>query len=220
MSVIQTFNSAVSNAVNKEGEVYTVLIGKEDFTPNPDVKESSDFNCGALCNELEYLRKVSNYFTLSFDLNVAEDDNLDTLITTFLNLPRRGAGEPNTTYRERYRTIAVQNSNQRRTTTWAITDALKHILGTAKVQIIEKFDSDNMYFQVRINGSQNFDDVIFMNHPQQAYIDQGVVGGEGIGGVISYVEELLKRITASGVDFDILFIHQESFTKLSLARVV
>jgi hypothetical protein len=70
MSMVETFNSTVSDAINKRGEFYEILIGSEQFTPESDIDESSDFNCGALCNELEYMRRVSQYFYQSFDLNM------------------------------------------------------------------------------------------------------------------------------------------------------
>ena len=61
MALIDTFNKAVSDAIDKNDNTYTSLIGSEDFTPEPVIDESSDFNCGALCNELEYLRTVIRY---------------------------------------------------------------------------------------------------------------------------------------------------------------
>jgi len=214
MGIISTFNKAVSDAVNKTGETYVAIIGSEDFTPEPVIEESSDFNCGALCNELEYLRTVSNYFVQSFDLDIAEDENLDILVSAFLNLPRRNRAEPDETFRKRYRAIAIQQSNPRRTTRWAIIDALTYfIVDTTTIQVVEQFDSKNLYFQVRIEGAQDFTESIFLNNTNQAYVNQNFVGGDGVGAVISYVGELIDRIRAAGVDFDLVFIKQFRFTK-------
>ena len=88
MGMIQTFNQGVSSeAINKEGAFYKVYIGQDPFTPESTITESSDYNCGALCNELEFARAVSNYYVQSLDLDFAETDNLDAVITGFVNLP-------------------------------------------------------------------------------------------------------------------------------------
>jgi hypothetical protein len=214
MSIIETFNKAVSDAVNKEGDMYIALIGAEDFTPEATIDESDDYNCGALCNELEYLRATSNYYVRSFDIDIAEDDNLDSLLNAFLDLPRRNDGEPDDVYRNRFRFIAIEKTNPRRTTRWAILDAISYFLPDAtKVQIVEPFDSQNLYFQMRIEGAVDYDSAIIINNVEQGYINQNFVGGEGIGETISYLGELIDRIRAAGVDFDLLFINQYSTTK-------
>ena len=220
MSMISTFNKAVSDAINKKDETYTALIGVEPFTPELVIDESSDFNCGALCNELEYLRTVSDYYVQSFDLDIAEDENLETLITAFLNLPRRNRAEEDAIYRKRFRAIAIEKSNPRRTTRWSIIDALSYfIANTDTIQIVEQFDSKNLYFQVRIEGAQDFDTALVLNNVNQGYIDQNFIGGEGVGSIISYIGNIIDRIRAAGVDFDLLFILQDSFTKTSNAII-
>jgi hypothetical protein len=214
MGIISTFNKTISNFINKNGEFYTALVGTEDFTPESVIDESSDFNCGALCNELEYLRTVSNYYVQSFDLDIAEDENLDILVNAFLNLPRRNREEEDEIYRNRYRAIAIQQSNPRRTTRWAIIDALTYFIADADtIQIVEPFDSNNLYFEIRIEGAQDLTTVIFLNNTNQGYLNQNFVGGDGVGGVISYVGSIVDRIRAAGVDFDIIFIKQFRFTK-------
>ena len=59
MSMINTFNSAVSDAIDKNAETYVAWFGKADFVPEETITISSDYNCGALCNDLEYC-KVHN----------------------------------------------------------------------------------------------------------------------------------------------------------------
>ena len=215
MSMISTFNSAVSDAVDKENEDYVAIIGTEEFTPESIIVESDDFNCGALCNELEFLRTVSNYYVQSFDLDLAEDNNLDALITGFIDMPRRNRGEPNETYRKRFRSLVVQKSNPRRTTKWAIIDALSYFIGdpAQNLQVIELFEVNNTYFELRIEGAVSYEEAIFLNNIEQSYLDQNFVGGSGVGSVISYIGEIIDRIKAAGVDYDIVFILQDRFTK-------
>jgi hypothetical protein len=214
MSMIKTFNKAISNALNKSDETYTALFGSEDFTPEVEIVDSSDFNCGGLANELEYLRSTSRYFVRSFDIDVAEDTNLDLLVTSFIDLSRRNNGEPDNVYRNRYRSIAVGYSNPRRLTRWAIIDAIRYFLpDLGKVQVVEQFSSSNLYFQVRIEGAQDFDSVLVIGSTEQGFLDQNFVGGEGVGEVITYIGEIIDRVCAAGVDFDVLFINQYSILK-------
>lgn len=215
MSMIDTFNRAISDAINKENADYVAIIGAEDFTPEATIVDSADFNCGALCNELEFLRAVSNYYIQSFDLDIAEGDNLDALINAFIDLPRRNRGEPDATYRKRFRSIVNQQLNPSRTTKWAIADALSYFIGDPdqNLQVIELWESSTGFFELRIEGAVSFEDAIFMNNVNQAYMNQNFVGGEGVGEVISYIGEIVDRIKAAGVDYDVVFIKQYRVTK-------
>jgi hypothetical protein len=215
--MIETFNKTISNAINKEDPNYVAIFGTEDFTPEVTIVDSEDFNCGALCNELEYLRTVSAYYYQSFDLDIAETENLEELITAFMDLPRRNTAESDAIYRSRFRAIINEQVNYRRTTRWAILDALRYFIADVDndVQILEIWAADPTwpYFEIRIEGTENYDDAIFMNNVNQAYLNQNFVGGAGVGAVISYLGEIIDRIKAVGVDYDILFISQDRFTK-------
>lgn len=210
MSAISTFNNAISKAINTNSEDYRAIIGDRDFTPSPVILESSDFNCGALCNELEYLRSTASYYSKSFDLDVSENTNLDALITALIDLPRRNRGEADSVYRNRFRFLVNQKVNRRRTTRWSIADALREFIPNVDevIQIVELFDTDPTYFQLRIEGVENTDQALFLNDPEDSYLNQGFLGGAGVGVVISYIGELVDRIRAAGVDYDLLFISQ------------
>ncbi len=214
MSMIKTFNRAVSKAVNRNDETYQALFGQEDAVPEITIEESSDFNSGALANELEFLRSVSNYYIQSFDLDVAESDNLDELVNAFINLPRRNRGEEDQVFRNRFRSLVVQQTYPRRTNRWAIIQAISHFIDDlTTVQVIENFDNNNMYFEIRIEGGVDYDTSLFVSDTDQGYVDQNFVGGEGIGPIITYLGTIIERIKASGVDFDIVFIRQDRFIK-------
>jgi hypothetical protein len=219
MAMIDTFNRGVPARINREAELYQAWFGKSDFTPETTIDESSDINCGALCNELEYVRLVSNYFVQSFDLDVAEDEELEDLINAMIDLPRNNKGEVDAIYRKRFRFIAVQKSNTRRTTKHAIADAMSHFLDLDTIQVIEPFDTSNHYFQLRLEGVTTYEETLFLDSTVQGFLDQNYIGGPSIGQVISYVGDLVERIKAAGVDFDVLFIDQNSKT-LSSAMVI
>ena len=79
MTVIDEINqTSISNAINKGvgNSAYNAIIGKSPFTPNPVIVESSDFNCGALANEIEYARLVSDYYINAIDPNKASGKEL------------------------------------------------------------------------------------------------------------------------------------------------
>ena len=210
MSMIRTFNEAISDAVNKGGEVYTALFGTEGFIPESTIETSSDFNCGGLANELEYLRTASNYYVQSFDLDIAEGENLEALITAFIDLPRRNRAEEDAVYRRRYRALSNAKVNTRRITRGAIIDAIKEFgLTDDQIQIVEKFDTSNLYFEVRIEGAADYTTAIFVNSIVSGFVNLNFIGGSGVGEVISYLGSVIQRIKAAGVDFDILFVAQD-----------
>lgn len=217
-TMIEIFNSTVSDAVNKDNAIYTAWIGADPFTPEAQILESEDVNCGAVCNELEFGRTITQYFVKSLDIDQAEDDELETLIDTFIELPRRGVFEADSVYRDRYKFIVVEQGNPKRTTKWAILDALSHFIDDMSgVSIVEIFDSESLYFQVRIDGLVSTNDIIFLNNLETAWVDLNYIGGPSLGAVITYVAELLDRIKAAGVDYDVLFVDQNTFDKASSA---
>ena len=217
MSMIKTFNSAISSKINKSAEFYKALIGDADFVPDITIDQSSDFNCGALCNELEFARVVSNYYVRSLDVDEAEEGDLEETIQTFIDLPRSGTVEQDVTYRNKFRFLVTEKTNERRSTKWAIKDAISYFLPDAKdtVQIVEIFDSYNLYFEVRIEGVYNYEDALTIGSTVQGFVSQNYVGGMGIGEVVSYLRDLISRIKAAGVDFTVYFISQTKINKTS-----
>lgn len=215
MSMIRTFNSTISDAVNKDSEFYKAFIGQVPYTPEITILESDDVNCGAICNELEFARLVSNYYVECLSLEGAEDTELEEFIEGFIDMSRRGQVESDSNYRLRFRFIVTEKMNLRRTTKWAILDSMTYFVSATQVQLLEFFDLQNLYFQIRFEGVVNYEDALFINNIDQGYIGQNYVGGAGIGEVVTYIAELIRRIKAAGVDFDVYFVEQNRFTKTS-----
>lgn len=213
MSMIRVWNTNISNEVNRDDAFYKVWIGQDPFTPESTIVASDDYNCGAICNELEFVRLVSNYYVESLSVDKAEDEELQDLILAFVDMPRRNQLEADATYRLRYKFVVVEKANRRRTTRWAILDAINYFIADMDtVQVVEIFDVKEMYFQVRIEGVVITEDAIFINNTAQAYVDQNFIGGPGVGEVISYIGELIQMIKAAGVDFDVMFVDQNRTT--------
>lgn len=213
MSMIDVFNKAVPSTIDKSSSFYETWIGKTDFTPELIVDESSDYNCGAVCNELEFVRTVSDYHVESFDIDSAEGENLDAVVLAVVELPRNNEAESDASYRRRFRLIVNQKVNPRRTTRGAIIDALSYYVASEDdIQVVEPFDTSSHYFELRLEGVNNFEDAVFLNNTEIGFIDQNFIGGPGVGEVITYVGDLIDRIKAIGVDFDVMFIEQNSVT--------
>lgn len=207
------------NSIDTDAEFYATFIGKSEFSPELVITQSSDFNCGAICNELEYARKTTQYYTTCLYVDTAESENLDILINSFVDLPRRNRVEADSIYRDRYKCLVVAQTNYRRCTPWAIRDAILHFIDAPEtVQVIENFDDQTNYFQIRIEGAE-VEGVIFIDSVETGFIDQNFIGGSGVGAIISYLGEMIDRIKCSGVDYDIFFISQDRFTVVGNARI-
>lgn len=220
MNVIDFFETAISGYIDTNNdEIFQAIIGDPDYTP-PDlttVVDSSDFDCGAICNELEYARLVSGYYLEAMTIDKSENHELTSLVQAFIDMSRIDDTEPDENYSRRFKVIAVQNGYPHRTTKWAIRSALSYFIPElVKIQVVEFFDSSNLYFQVRFEGVNNFTDTIFID---QGFIDQDYIGGVGIGTLLSFVEDLIRRIKAAGVDFDVKVISQYSVVLLSDAEI-
>jgi len=220
MSIIDLYNSNVSDALNKSDDFYETWFGAVDFTPEPTIVDSEDVNCGALCNELEFARLQTLELTESLQSDVAAGTALDTFINAFVDLPRRGRYEADAVYRSRLHFLVRANTNYRRITKWAIRDAVGHFMDVAGVDILEFFDTSNLYFQLRIVGAETDEGVIlYINNIESGFLDFDFMGGIGTGGIVSYLGSMLDRIKAAGVDYDILLTERDSMTKTSDAII-
>lgn len=216
-SFIEEINSSSIPAfLNTGNSLYQALIGNANFVPNPTIVQSSDYNCGALCNELEFARYTANYFVGAMNLAGAQADDLEYLINTFINLPRRGSVETDATYRLRFQSIIAGQNWTPRTTKQAIIEALSYFVPSSNISITEWFDTTNCEFQVRIEGTISFTDTTFYDY---AYYDNSYYGGIGNGLVEPFVSELVQRIKAAGVQFTVLFVNANS-TTLNMSIIV
>src|SRR4030042_5528308 len=87
-NVIQRLNKNNSQLLNKDNSDYKALFGKYPFVSLTPVNTSSDINCGALANELEFLRKKIDEAIASFDINRAGTDLLEELVQLFIDFRR------------------------------------------------------------------------------------------------------------------------------------
>jgi len=219
MSIIERINSNIPKPINKTGVVYQAVMGQDPFTPEITIVDSADFNCGAVANELEFLQLFADYMIDSTVIDTASCDELETLIWALINLPRRGQIESDAVYRSRFKAILTERTNPSRTTKWAIVDALSHVLDASKIEVVEFFDSYNLYFEVRFSGAYDFEEVMFIDNLETGYLDNNYLGGVGIGAPVTYVSELINRIRAVGVDHLVRLVLKTSILKTVDAKI-
>lgn len=89
MSQITEVNSQILDGINKNDQGYQALWGKEEFLPEETIENANDYNCGAICNQLEYInKKVIEYTTQ--DINELPSDSLELFARFFLDTYKRG----------------------------------------------------------------------------------------------------------------------------------
>jgi hypothetical protein len=219
MSIIQRINSNIPRPVKKTSPTYQTIFGSDPFTPEVTILEPADFNCGAIANELEFLNLFGNYFVDSTVIDTASGSELETLIWGVANIPRRGEVESDMVYRARFKAIMAEMTNPARTTKWSIRDALSYFVSLASIDVVEFFDSYNMYFEVRIDGAYDFEDILALDSLDTGFLDQNFLGGLGIGSPVTYLAEILNRIKAAGVDYVVRLVVKTQVTKNVNARV-
>jgi hypothetical protein len=208
MNFIDFINKNIPSEIHTTGDLYKAFVGNSDFTPSSIITVSDDYHCGALCDELEYVRMTSNQIVAAVSIDNAFGELLDSFIMSFINLPRRSSYEDDNTYASRFKAIVTQKTNYRRTTRWAIVDAIRELGWSVNdIQVIEPFDITNLYFQLRLTGTAINQYSLFLDsEDSQGYIDQYYVGGQSIGSLITYIDPIIRRIKAAGIDYDIMVV--------------
>lgn len=220
MNFLKTFEENVSPNVNPESDFYTAVIGDRDKTPLTPITQSSDINKGGIANEVEYARVVADYLVGSLSIDGAEGDELDDFVTAYVDLPRATIFETDTQYRTRFRALVVQDKNPRRSTKWAIRDAVSYFLsGTQRADVIEIFDVNDLYFELRITGSSSTTRGLTLDSSTQGFLDYNFLGGLGIGPLFGRIGDIVDRIKTAGVDYDIQISRRLGIERPSAAVV-
>jgi hypothetical protein len=222
MNVITEINqSAISSAINKGDNdlPYITVIGSADFVPNPTIVTSADFKCGALCNELEYARLVAGYYVGSMNPAQATGNELNSIINAFINLPRNGATETDSMYLDRFLAIVAQNSFPNRCTPGAILNALSYFINIGSIQIVEPFNTNNLYFEVRFSGTQAITSTLTFDNDFIGFLNNNYIGGVNSGVIITYIYNIIQRIKAAGVSFVVYTVSLNSITSTTYFKI-
>lgn len=199
MSVIERLNRDIHPVFDRTDEIYVAMFGSEDSEPLAVIDSSEDVNCGAICNELEFVKKSASYFSHAVLAHAAEGEERDRAINALVALPRRGQIEDDETFLSRFRSLLVAQGFPRRVTRGAIRHALSHLgtLTVGRVRLWEQFD-DNVQpqIEIRLDGAGTGDPVVL----GQSYLGgQFYMGGFGVGALVAYLSSIISRIRAAGV---------------------
>jgi hypothetical protein len=88
MSIIKSLNERMPSLINKQEKGYKVVYGDVNSVPNTVINQSSDINCGAISNELEFLKLFIIYTLSAYDLGKSENEWIDVVTDFFLNMKR------------------------------------------------------------------------------------------------------------------------------------
>lgn len=133
---------AILNLYNAD---YEALIGTTDYTEEPVIEESADFNCGAIVNELEMLRAYIAQVVGYDDPVGAEDDWLDKIVEFFLTI-ERFLQETDAALLNRFNSLILRKETTPWQTTWCIEDVFSYFFNYDDIYVIENFieDGDNL----------------------------------------------------------------------------
>lgn len=179
---------------------------------------SSHFDGGSAYNEVELARAYGRYYSESIGVQRAQDDQLTQAANRFLHL-RRGLlqDETDDDYLNRFKSLAVGKLNPRRTTRWAILDALSYFIEPARVEIFERFDIENNKFRVRYVTFESelpqsvFDTDVFAV-VDQSYIDNSYLAeiqiDREVREINPNIDDTLLRVKAAGVLVESAYVNR------------
>lgn len=136
--IIDSLNARMPQYLNKTSPEYQAIFGRTTYTPNDPITESSDYNCGAVANELEYLRGYVGRLVDSLDVSKAEGLYLEKIIYFMLFLERI-VGEEDETLRDRFYAMVRRQGNLRWCTTWSIRDVFSYFFSSESIYVLENY---------------------------------------------------------------------------------
>ena len=152
MSQISELNALMPTTLDKTTIEYIAIFGNEQFTPNSLIDESSDFNCGAIANELEYVKGFIDYLTRTTDIANFHGTYLEKILYFFTGL-RRAKNESDTQLRNRFNALVRRNNNASWITKWVIRDVFSYFFDRENIYVIENYVTSNLV----VDGSFELD---------------------------------------------------------------
>lgn len=153
MSIIENLNRNLPASLNKTDEVHEAVWGKENFTPEIIITESSDFNCGAISNEFEFLNLFIEYIIGCYNPNIAESDMLDELVEFFTGLNRMNS-EFDMSLRKRFFSLVYRNGSKKWMPKWSVLKVFSYFFSISDMFIQENYVESTLL----LNG--DFEDVV------------------------------------------------------------
>jgi hypothetical protein len=129
--------------LNKKTLEYQAIFGVDPFTPASVIDESSDYNCGAIANELEYVYGFLDYITRTSSITAFYGEQLTRIARFFLGMVRYPE-ESDDLFRTRFNSLLVRGGNTSWITKWMIRDVFEYFFDAAVLYIIENYTNDTL----------------------------------------------------------------------------
>ncbi|KKL04390.1 hypothetical protein LCGC14_2616550, partial [marine sediment metagenome] len=142
-NIIETLNERMPNLLNISDETYEALFGKVDFTPNVPIVDSEDYGCGAIVNELEYLRGYIDRMSATVDIDDMEGSLLDSVLEFFSHLQRIW-DETDANFLNRFHALIRRGANPRWMTIWSMVDVFSYFFAKTDIYPIENYVETNL----------------------------------------------------------------------------
>lgn len=129
MSQISEVNEHILTKILKNDPFYEALWGKEDFTPEVTIVDPDDYNCGAICNQLEWVYDYIREITES-DLDNLAEPYIDVIVYFFTGL-KRFENEPDVDFLRRMESFLIREDtwrSERFGTPWDIKNVFSYYL--------------------------------------------------------------------------------------------
>jgi hypothetical protein len=136
--IIDQLNAKMPSFVNTDNAEYLAIWGKTEYSESPTIVESEDYNCGAIANELEFLRSYLDYLTRAESVEDFAGDVLDEVIFYFLGLTRFFL-EEDESVRNRFNSLILRQGNTSWITKWCIADVFSYFLSEDNIYVIENY---------------------------------------------------------------------------------
>jgi hypothetical protein len=142
MSVIEDLNWVMPTSLDKTTDEYIAIFGNEAFTPISPIEESSDFQCGGVANELEYVKGFIDYITRTNDLDDFQGTYLEKIIYWFTGLTR-WFQETDASFIHRFKALVERGGNLSWITTWMLRDVFEYFF-EQDIYVIENYVLDEL----------------------------------------------------------------------------
>lgn len=143
MTQIESLNSLMPTKLNKKTLEYQAIFGSDPFTPESIINQSSDYNCGAIANELEYVCAYLDYITRTSSITDFYGEQLTRIARFFLGMVRYPE-ESDELFRTRFNSLVVRGGNTSWITKWMIRDVFAYFFDTTELYIIENYTKDTL----------------------------------------------------------------------------
>ena len=148
MTVIEDIIRNSPNWIDWDAPILQALVGKKNFTKNAEIKQSGDYNCGAVANELEFFYASLKKEAKNRDFSKSRSDLLEHFASIIVG-EKRLLNENDISYIKRLSAVCEMGGVETRTTKEALTAFLSYFYPWVSIMeglenepgISESFDS-------------------------------------------------------------------------------